>query len=207
MTIGAGLGLRQGEVFGLSPEDVDFLGGTVTVRRQVKLYADGSQVFALPKGGSGEKDTTRTVPLPSTVREALAAHLVAFPARDVSLPWELTGGKPQTHRLLFVTREGNAMNRNYFNSHLWKKALVAAGVEPSRDNGMHALRHFYASALLDGGESIKALSQYLGHTDPGFTLRTYTHLMASSTERTKKAVDAALTPRAIRVPLTVVSSE
>ena len=69
---------------------------------------------------------------------------------------------------------------------------------------MYALRHFVASALLDGGESIKALSEYLGHTDPGFTLRTYTHLMASSTERTKKAVDAVLSPRAIPVPLAVV---
>ncbi|MBW8704038.1 Tyrosine recombinase XerD [Streptomyces sp. MBT84] len=42
---------------------------------------------------------------------------------------------------------------------------------------MHAVRHFYASVLLDAGESIKALSQYLGHSDPGFTLKVYTHLM------------------------------
>jgi hypothetical protein len=55
---------------------------------------------------------------------------------------------------------------------------------------MHALRHFYASVLLDAGESIKALSPYLGHADPGFTLRTYTHLMPSSEARTKRAVDA-----------------
>ena len=49
--------------------------------------------------------------------------------------------------------------------------------------------HFYASVLLDGGESIKALSEYLGHADPAFTLRTYTHLMPSSSERTRRAVD------------------
>ncbi len=55
---------------------------------------------------------------------------------------------------------------------------------------MHALRHFYASVLLDAGESIKALSEYLGHHDPGFTLRTYTHLMPSSETRTRAAVDA-----------------
>jgi integrase len=54
---------------------------------------------------------------------------------------------------------------------------------------MHALRHFYASVLLDAGENIKALSQYLGHSDPGFTLRVYTHLMRSSESRTQKAVD------------------
>lgn len=57
---------------------------------------------------------------------------------------------------------------------------------------MHALRHFYASILLDAVESIKALSEYLGHADPGFTLRTYTHLMPSSGERARRAIDAAL---------------
>ena len=55
---------------------------------------------------------------------------------------------------------------------------------------MHALRHFYASVLLDAGENIKALSIYLGHSDPGFTLRIYTHLMPSSEERTRAAVSA-----------------
>ncbi|MDD9368992.1 MAG: tyrosine-type recombinase/integrase, partial [Acidimicrobiales bacterium] len=63
-------------------------------------------------------------------------------------------------------------------------------VPVTRANGTHALRHFYASALLDGGENIRALSEYLGHADPGFTLRTYTHLMPSSAERTRQAIDA-----------------
>ncbi len=54
---------------------------------------------------------------------------------------------------------------------------------------MHALRHFYASALLDAGESIKALAVYLGHSGPAFTLRVYTHLMPSSEERARKAID------------------
>jgi integrase len=71
-------------------------------------------------------------------------------------------------------------------------ALVAAGLEPSRENGMHALRHFYASVLLDAGESVRALAEYLGHADPGFTLRVYTHLMPASEERTRRAVDQAL---------------
>ncbi|MEJ7743878.1 MAG: hypothetical protein WKF73_15850 [Nocardioidaceae bacterium] len=58
-TLAAGLGLRQGEVFGLAVEDVDFLRGTVKVRRQVRLFSTGGQAFRLPKG---RKD--RTIPLP-----------------------------------------------------------------------------------------------------------------------------------------------
>jgi hypothetical protein len=52
------------------------------------------------------------------------------------------------------------------NEDAWKPALVAAGVIPApeskedgysaaREHGMHAMRHFYASALLDGGENSK----------------------------------------------------
>lgn len=55
----------------------------------------------------------------------------------------------------------------------------------------HALRHFFASTALHEGETIRAVSEYLGHADPGFTLRTYTHLMEGSSERTKRAIDTA----------------
>ena len=51
-TLGAGLGLRQGEIFGLAINDVDFLRGRVEVRRQVKLYSDGRQSFAASQGPS-----------------------------------------------------------------------------------------------------------------------------------------------------------
>jgi integrase len=165
---------------------VDFLRGVVHVRRQVKILSS-RQVLALPKGRK-----VRDVPLPESVALAVAAHLADWPAVSVSLPWESVGGQPVAVRLLLSTRERGAVERNYFNAKVWKPALVQAGVEPTRENGTHALRHFYASVLLDAGESIRALADYLGHADPGFTLRTYTHLMPSSEERTRKAVDRAL---------------
>lgn len=52
--------------------------------------------------------------------------------------------------------------------------------------------HCAASVWLDAGVSIKAVVEYLGHAEPGFTLRTYTHLMAASDGRTRDGVDAAL---------------
>lgn len=62
----------------------------------------------------------------------------------------------------------------------------------TRENGMHALRHYFASVLLEGGVSIRAVAAYLGHADPGFTLRTYTHLMPTAEDRIRETIRAAL---------------
>jgi len=94
--------------------------------------------------------------------------------------------------LIFTTRERTAVNRNYMNTHVWKPALRASGVPATRENGMHALRHRFASVVLDGGASIKELAEWLGHSDPGFTLRVYTHLMPSGADRMRRAIDQAL---------------
>jgi integrase len=183
--LAGGCGMRQGEVLGLAAEDVDFVEGVVHVVRQVKLIA-GRQVFALPKGGK-----TRTVPLPESVARALEAHIAQYPPAAVTLPWRSVDGSPATAAVFFRNAEGRPVIRTVFNEKAWRPALDAAGVPRGRENGMHALRHFYASVLLDAGESVKALSEYLGHHDPGFTLRTYTHLMPSSEKRTREAVNRA----------------
>jgi Phage integrase family len=41
----------------------------------------------------------------------------------------------------------------------------------------HTLRHTCASLLFEAGRNVKQVQEWLGHSDPGFTLRTYVHLM------------------------------
>ena len=116
------------------------------------------------------------------------------------MPWIEPHGRPKTANLICYTREHKPINRNYFNT-VWRRALVDVGVEPTRQDGCHALRHFFASVLLDSGESIKVVSEYLGHSDPGFTLRTYTHVMPDTRARSLGAIDAVFDPDcAINVP-------
>jgi integrase len=167
--IAAGCGLRQGEAFGLRVCDIDFLRRRVHVEQQVKIVRS-KVVIDRPKGGK-----IRTVPLPDMVAAEFAQHLHSHPADGTDL--------------VFTSREHNPINRNHFNGYVWKPALEAASVEPSRSNGMHALRHFYASVLIDAGESVRAVADYLGHSDPGFTLRVYAHLFPSSEDRARQAVD------------------
>jgi integrase len=160
----------------LRVSDVDFLRYRLHVEQQVKILG-GQLVVDRPKGGR-----TRVVPLPESVAVEISEHLRRH--------------KADGEALVFTSREHKPLNRTYFNPHIWHPALRAAGVEPSRTNGMHALRHFYASVLIDEGESVKAVAEYLGHADPSFTLRVYAHLFPSSEERARQAVDRVLIRRA-----------
>jgi integrase len=63
----------------------------------------------------------------------------------------------------------------------------------SREHGMHALST--TTRRLDAGENVKALAEYLRHADPGFTPRTYTHLLPNSQDRARKAIDRAYEDR------------
>ncbi|KQP66904.1 tyrosine-type recombinase/integrase [Nocardioides sp. Leaf285] len=179
--VAAGCGLRQGEAFGLRVHDIDFDRQVVHVRQQIRLE-DGRPVPALPK-----YRRTRSVPLPSWVGEQLEAS-----TREHAPLGGERSDRPGLGGLLFYTRERKPLNRNYFNPTVWRPALLAAGVPNDRDNGMHALRHTCASLWLEHGVSIKAVSEYLGHADPGFTLRVYTHVMPSSGDKARRAMDAAL---------------
>jgi integrase len=64
------------------------------------------------------------------------------------------------------------------------------GLRPGQ--GLHQLRHFYASLLIAQGLNVKEVQERLGHKDATITLRTYTHLFPDSDDRTRAAIDAAL---------------
>ncbi|MFK0189806.1 tyrosine-type recombinase/integrase [Kitasatospora sp. NPDC090308] len=122
----------------------------------------------------------------------------------VTLPWVRPDGHAVTKLLAFTREDGGPIRRSDFNTYAWKPALVAAGVIPApapgkravaaREHGMHALRHYFASVLLHHGENPKALSSYLGHSDPGFTLRVYTHLIKEAADRSRGLLDQAFQP-------------
>ncbi|MFO8076716.1 MAG: site-specific integrase [Egibacteraceae bacterium] len=173
VTLAAGCGLRQGEAFGLRVSDVDFLRQRLEVRQQVKHPKGQGTVVAPPKRGK-----QRSVPLPAAVAEAIAGHLARYPT--------------ERDGLVVTSAAGTPLNRGSWNARVWKPAVAAAGLETG-GLGFHQLRHHYASVLLHGGVSIRALAEYLGHDDPGFTLRVYSHVMPDSEDRARQAVDAALT--------------
>lgn len=85
--LGAGCGLRQGEAFGFSPDDIDREAGVPHVVRQVRLV-DSRLVFAPPK-----RNKTREVPMPRSVLRLVDEHAEQFPPVPVTLPWRTPAGR------------------------------------------------------------------------------------------------------------------
>lgn len=170
---GAGLGLRQGELLGLSVDRVDFLRRTVRVDRQLVTVVGGTR-FGPPKTTA----SIRTVPLPQSVADELAAHLARFGEGPDRLIFTTPAGEP-------VTRAGAAY---------WMRQARAAADLPATVTS-HALRHFYASLLIAQGQSVKVVQNRLGHRSAVETLDTYGHLWPDSEEDTMAAVDGVLTAR------------
>jgi integrase len=200
--LGAGTGMRQGELFGLAVDDVRFLGRDprIAVGRQVKLV-DGRLCFAPLKNRK-----PHSVPLARSLAPLLARHLELYPAVEVTLPWhDLRDpgrhGKPVTFRLMLSDGRG-ALDRARF-AGVWVPARKRAGIVAetgARSNGMHALRHTAASAWLRAGIDVVRVAAWLGDT-PAVVLGAYAHLMpGDSGDDGRAAVDAFFGPCAPDVP-------
>ena len=167
--LGGTCGLRQGEIFGVRVQDLDLETGVITVRQQITAL-DYKPTPALTKNRR-----TRSVPIPPFVSDLLKEHITTHEPLEGERTLE-----PCVGGLIFFLRERKPINKNYFNQGIWFPAIKRAGLPRSRVNGMHGLRHFCASMWLQHGVNIRAVSNYLGHSDPGFTLRIYTHLIPDS---------------------------
>lgn len=168
--LAAGTGLRPGELFGLQVRHVDFFKRQVRVEQQVQQTKGGGTRVCPPK----TKESERVVPLPDVVVHALVAHLKAFPA------------KPD--EFLFQDPKGGPVVATRLMDSAWRPARKAAGLPTT---GMHQLRHTYASLLIEAGESVKVVSERLGHTNAAQTLNTYSHLWPDSEDKTRRAIDGA----------------
>jgi integrase len=176
IAVGAGLGLRQGEAFGLSRDNVSLAG--VKVDRQLKRNAVGVELGALKTNRS-----YRTVPLPQSVARELAAHRQRFPNDDPA-------------KLLFVAPQGGRLRRDVWNRQALKPAVEAAGVPWLT---FHGFRHFYASALIRANHAPAIVAARLGNTAQ-MVHETYSHLWPDDDDRTRQAIDDVFAREGLEPP-------
>ncbi|GHJ10206.1 hypothetical protein TPA0907_45730 [Micromonospora humidisoli] len=182
---GAGLGLRQGEIWGLELDCIDFLRREVYVRQQLKTITGRKPFLDAPKTPT----SIRTIELPDAVALELAARLERFPAREVEIDDHTDRRRPgrRTARLVFTN--AGAIQRGSF-SKPWRAAVKRANLPD--DLTMHALRHYYARLLIHAGASVTTVQLALGHANPTITLNRYAGEWPEAIEKTRTLVDAAL---------------
>lgn len=158
-----GSGLRVSELCGLDLGDVEIdandAGGSVRVH------------------GKGDKE--RVVPIGSHAAGALRRYLAR---RD-----ELAAGargRPVDGRALFLSPRGQRLAPRRVQEIVKKYGMLGAG---RADLHPHALRHTFATHLLDGGADLRAIQKLLGHSSLGTTQR-YTH---ASIDHLMKVYDKA----------------
>lgn len=195
--VAAGCGLRQGELFGLELDHVDWLRRELSVRQQIG-QATGEDRFV---GTLKTRTSKRNVDVPAEVQEELSRLVAQYPPKPARMVDRTDPRRPVERdvTLLFTTSNGRPLNRSGW-SRVWRSALARAdradraggGPGIQQGWGLHSLRHFFATSLIHRGASVKTVQLALGHSKPSITLDTYTHEWPDVTERTRTLMDDAL---------------
>jgi integrase len=162
-------GLRKGELLALHWTEIDFQAATIKVCRSLADTKEGLELKE-PKS----QRSRRTIPVSPTVLHALNTHRQAM----------LAEGHNVTTAPVFVTKNGTLITGANFHHKVWAPLLKRAGLTCT----FHALRHTHASHLLHSKVPLQEVSRRLGHYDEGFTLKTYAHLLPSSSEELRRTL-------------------
>lgn len=106
--------------------------------------------------------------------------------RDILASYKAENYRGDPDELVFPTLTGGRRDADNLRSTVLApvleradELLVARGLVPlPKALTTHRLRHAFASILIALGEDPISVMRQIGHTDPAFTLRVYTHLMS-----------------------------
>ncbi|MCJ7602475.1 MAG: integron integrase [Desulfobulbaceae bacterium] len=175
-----GTGMRLMECVRLRVQDVDF-----------------DQNLIMVRDGKGQKD--RVVPFPQSLRQPLTGHLeeirrlhqedMAQGLGEVFLPDALARKYPNAVRewiwqyvfpsgRLSVDPRSGATRRHHIHENGLQKSIkkAAQAASISKRVNCHALRHSFATHLLESGHDIRTIQELLGHANVSTTM-IYTHVL------------------------------
>jgi len=152
-------GARVSELAGLTQENVDLLSGVI------KVLGKGSKERICPLGG----------PACRALRRLMEAD---------AEPWDAPTGRAGKRARVFRGVHGSALTTRSM-ERIVKKYLIEAGLNPALTP--HALRHSFATHLLDAGADLRSVQELLGHASLS-TTQIYTHV---TVERLKKVYEEA----------------
>jgi integrase len=209
LIVGAFSGLRSSELRGLRWTDLEL---TLPIGRlHVRQRLDAWGKAGPPKSKAGY----RTIPLSEYVVRTLLAWKEECPQLDMG---ERDGqGRPiKVRHFVFPNGAGGSENHANITNRGWFAVQITAGLgEPMLDAsgnprfdrdgtplmrgkyGLHSLRHFFCSWLIDRGKAPKDIQVQMGHSSLVMTLDRYGHLFPrqDDADEMARAEAALLTPK------------
>jgi integrase len=166
-------GAREGELFGLTWDAVDFDARAITITKNLEEIK-GRLVLRDVKTAKSR----RRVPLSAFAFEALNDHRKAM----------LAEGNYRPDGAVFCDQRGGWLRKSNFVRRSFRPVLeraeLPATVRP------YDLRHTSATLLLLAGENVKVVSERLGHSTTRLTLDIYQHVLPGMQERAAAKLDA-----------------
>lgn len=152
-----GTGLRQGELLALKWENVNFQEKYLNVKETIKT------VYVFDNDGNKTRETLIQKPKTNTsVRQVFLPDIII----------ELLTNIPHNSEFVFCDENGNPISaKTIFGN--WKKILKDNNIPHKK---FHALRHTYATMLLNKGVDLKTVQDLMGHSDISIT-QIYLHIL------------------------------
>lgn len=169
IVLAATTGLRRGELFGLTWDDVDFAHCLIAVRRSVILLRQPNQtpkIRVVIQDALKNEYSRRVIPVLEEVMEMLGRHKEAQEAE------KMHRANYEDNNLVFCTRTGKPMSPDWFTA-VVKRIAKQAGmpwVTP------HVLRHTYTTNLTRKQVNARIVQDLLGHSQVTTTMKIYTHV-------------------------------
>lgn len=164
--------------------NIDFETGTIRITqslRRIKTFDESSStktsiVFQEPKTESGK----RYIPIPPSILLNLKEHKKKQNEEKLIL-----GESYSNNNLVFCTEFGKPLEPRNF-TRLFYSITKKSNLEGVN---FHALRHTYATRLLEPNEHPKVVQELLGHTSITMTLDIYSHVMPDVKRSTAQKLD------------------
>ncbi|MFT7601767.1 MAG: integrase [Acidimicrobiales bacterium] len=160
------LGLRQGELLGLHPDNLDLQSRQVRVIEQLSAAVRPPERVELKT-----KSSRRTVAIPAFLIEELLEQLEERASKE----------------FLFTAVGGGPILKSNFARRYWMPACNTAGLDGLR---FHELRHTAATFAIQAGAHPKALQSRLGHSSITVTMDCYGHLMPGTDDDVAAGIDS-----------------
>jgi integrase len=156
-------GMRMSELRGLTWDNIDFDRKVIHVRQRANLWGE----IGSPKSVAGEREIPMSPMVVNTLRE-----------------WQLACPRGKDGRLgfAFPNGAGNVEAHSNIATRGFSALQLQAGIVDDGGKakyGPHALRHFFASWVIEQSFSPKRVQALLGHSSIGMTFDTYGHLFPS----------------------------